>query len=100
MGDVKYTEMGTRFIMLKAGGTIGLTNDEEGVARLSVRSEFGEEPVVLHLTAYEALTLAEYLIVGAKPGSGKEVIDMSDPDARRALVDAIVPALKPETGES
>ena len=65
---IKYTEMGTRILIPKvSGGSVKIMNDEEGRVFIDVRDEERKNLVFLDLDAHEALSLAEFLITGAKP---------------------------------
>jgi len=72
------TEMGTRVLLFVRGGGVQVTNDSDGDVFLNIDEPVTRARISLVLTPYEALSLAESLIVGAKPGTGREIIEMVD----------------------
>ena len=80
-GEV-YTTMGTRILLLPDGGSVLVTKDETELVKLSVQAP-DKRRVDLALTAVDCLGLIEFLAVAARPGSGKELVEMLPDGAER-----------------
>lgn len=94
-GEV-YTTMGTRILMLADGGSVLVTKDETELVKLSVKQAPNGHRIDLPLTAVDCLSLIEFLSVAARPGSGKELVEMpgdaTEPEHRIPILTASGPA--------
>lgn len=84
------SELGTRMIFCDSGASALVTHDRSGNVVLTVSAPEGEARIELTLSHRETLSLVEYLVVAAKPGSSdKTVYTSPEAAAERIATDLL-----------
>lgn len=90
------SEMGTRFLMLVAGGTLTFTSNDADEVFIDV--VLGQRKITLQMSQREAMTAIEFLAVAARPGAGARIV-ASAADVTAALTAGSAPPV-PTRAES